>query len=284
MQPTVEDARLKPILEKVQAGERLSYDDGLALYRTFDLLAVGYMANLVRERMHGNRDLLQRQPPHQSHRRVRGELQAVRLRQACARSQGVHHVARRGVAPRRRRLERSHHGVPHRRRAAPRTDPRLVLRDAARTQAALSAGPSEGVHHGRDRLPGAADEDQHCAKLSSGCAMPAWIRCPAGAPKFSATACAASSATTRSTASEWLEIARTAHRMGLRSNCTMLYGHIENEEDRVDHLLELRALQDETGGFVTFIPLAFHPDNTPLRAYPARPPASWTSRTSRWRA
>jgi aminodeoxyfutalosine synthase len=56
--------------------------------------------------------------------------------------------------------------------------------------------------------------------------------------------------------------------MGIRSNCTMLYGHIETEEDRVDHLLRLRALQDETGGFVTFIPLAFHPDNTPLHHLP----------------
>jgi aminodeoxyfutalosine synthase len=67
---------------------------------------------------------------------------------------------------------------------------------------------------------------------------------------------------------EWLEVARTAHGMGLKSNCTLLYGHIENEEDRVDHLLRLRALQDQTGGFVTFIPLAFHPDNTPLRHIP----------------
>ena len=53
--------------------------------------------------------------------------------------------------------------------------------------------------------------------------------------------------------------------MGLKSNCTMLYGHIETEEDRVDHLVKLRTVQDETGGFVTFIPLAFHPDNTPLQ-------------------
>ncbi len=67
---------------------------------------------------------------------------------------------------------------------------------------------------------------------------------------------------------EWLEVARLAHRMGIKSNCTMLYGHIETEEDRVDHLLRLRALQDETGGFVTYIPLAFHPDNTPLEHLP----------------
>jgi aminodeoxyfutalosine synthase len=56
--------------------------------------------------------------------------------------------------------------------------------------------------------------------------------------------------------------------MGLRSNATMLYGHVENEEDRVEHLMRLRTLQDETGGFQTFIPLAFHPDNTPLEHLP----------------
>jgi aminodeoxyfutalosine synthase len=70
------------------------------------------------------------------------------------------------------------------------------------------------------------------------------------------------------TGEEWLETARTAHRLGLHSNCTMLYGHIETEEDRADHLVKLRALQDETQGFVTFIPLAFHPDNTPLAHIP----------------
>ena len=63
---------------------------------------------------------------------------------------------------------------------------------------------------------------------------------------------------------QWLEIARISHQLGLKSNCTMLYGHIETEEDRVDHLIKLRELQDETGGFQTFIPLAFHPANTPL--------------------
>jgi aminodeoxyfutalosine synthase len=70
------------------------------------------------------------------------------------------------------------------------------------------------------------------------------------------------------TGDEWLETARTAHELGLNSNCTMLYGHIENEEDRADHLVRLRALQDETHGFVTFIPLAFHPDNTALSHIP----------------
>src|SRR2546421_65454 len=67
---------------------------------------------------------------------------------------------------------------------------------------------------------------------------------------------------------QWLDTARLAHQIGLKSNATMLYGHIENDEDRVDHLLKLRALQDQTGGFQTFIPLAFHPDNTPLQHLP----------------
>ena len=65
-------------------------------------------------------------------------------------------------------------------------------------------------------------------------------------------------------AAAWLEIHRTAHELGLKTNCTMLYGHIEQAHHRVDHLLRLRELQDETGGFQAFIPLAFHPANTGL--------------------
>ena len=66
----------------------------------------------------------------------------------------------------------------------------------------------------------------------------------------------------------WLAIHRVAHKMGLRSNCTLLYGHIETVEERVDHLVRLRALQDETGGFQTFIPLAFHNENNALEKLP----------------
>jgi aminodeoxyfutalosine synthase len=67
---------------------------------------------------------------------------------------------------------------------------------------------------------------------------------------------------------QWIETARAAHEIGLKSNCTMLYGHIETPEDLADHLVRLRALQDDTGGFVTFIPLAFHPANTALSHLP----------------
>ncbi|MEZ5940067.1 MAG: aminofutalosine synthase MqnE [Planctomycetaceae bacterium] len=60
----------------------------------------------------------------------------------------------------------------------------------------------------------------------------------------------------------WIDIHRAAHQLGLRSNATMLYGHVEEAKHRIDHLIRLRDLQDETGGFQTFIPLAFHPENT----------------------
>jgi len=62
-------------------------------------------------------------------------------------------------------------------------------------------------------------------------------------------------------ADEWIEVHRIAHKMGIKSNCTMLYGHVEKPEHKVDHLLRLRDLQDETGGFNAFIPLAYHPEN-----------------------
>ncbi|MGB6002905.1 MAG: aminofutalosine synthase MqnE [Thermoanaerobaculia bacterium] len=65
-------------------------------------------------------------------------------------------------------------------------------------------------------------------------------------------------------ADEWLEVHRTAHRLGIHSNCTMLYGHVEKPAHRVDHLMKLRALQDDTGGFNAFIPLAYHPENNYL--------------------
>jgi aminodeoxyfutalosine synthase len=73
----------------------------------------------------------------------------------------------------------------------------------------------------------------------------------------------------KATADQWIEIHRTAHRLGIRSNATMLYGHIERLDERVDHMRRLRELQDETHGFQVFIPLAFHPEHNMIgKAYP----------------
>ena len=73
----------------------------------------------------------------------------------------------------------------------------------------------------------------------------------------------------KATADEYLEVHRVAHRLGMRTNSTMLYGHIETFEHRVDHLMRLRALQDETEGLQAFIPLAFHPDGNGMKHLPA---------------
>ncbi len=78
----------------------------------------------------------------------------------------------------------------------------------------------------------------------------------------------------KASAADWLEVARTAHELGLKTNASMLYGHIETTEERIDHLLTLRGLQDETGGFQTFICFPFHPGNTEL--------GKTVSRTSVW--
>ncbi len=82
----------------------------------------------------------------------------------------------------------------------------------------------------------------------------------------------------KATSHKWIDIHRTAHQLGIKTNCTMLYGHLENAYHRIDHLMRLRDLQDEIGGFQTFIPLAFHPENTKLQRLP-KPSALMDLRT-----
>ena len=77
-------------------------------------------------------------------------------------------------------------------------------------------------------------------------------------------------------ADEWLEVMRTAHGLGLRTNASMMYGHVETIEERVDHLIKLRDLQDETGGFVAMMLFPFHPENTELgKKFNLRRVGSW---------
>ena len=101
--------------------------------------------------------------------------------------------------------------------------------------------------------------------------------CPGGGAEIFARRVRDIICTNKISGERWLEVARECHRQGVRTNATMLYGHVETAEERVDHLLRLRELQDETGGIPGLIPLAFHPENTPLAHLPpldrtARPP------------
>ena len=267
MEPAIEDPRLRAILEKVRAQERLSYDDGLALYRTPDILTLGYMANLVRERLHGdvtyfnvNRHI---NPTDVCVASCRLCAFGKRVKDPKAYTMSLEEVWHRagegwteavtefhivgGLHP-----ELTLEWYCEMLRGLKERFPKVHLKAftmvevgyLARRARLSSREVLERLREaGMDSLPGGGAEI-FCERVRR-------IICDH-----------------KITGDEWIETARTAHQLGLHSNCTMLYGHIENEEDRVDHLLKLRALQDETGGLVTFIPLAFHPDNTPLHHIP----------------
>src|SRR5438105_3958096 len=260
----IEDRRLQPILEKVEAGASLDYQDGLALFRSSDILAIGYMANLIRERKHGNVTWFN------VNRHINPTDVCVASCKLCA-------FGKRAKDP--KAYTWSLDEVWHRAgegwteavtefhivgglhpeltldwycemlRGLKQRFPQVHLKAftmveigylAERTRITAREVLERLRDAGMDSLPGGGAEI-FCDRVRR-------IICDH-----------------KITGEEWLETARTAHELGLHSNCTMLYGHIENEEDRVDHLVKLRELQDQTRGFVTFIPLAFHPDNTPLQ-------------------
>jgi len=262
-----DDRRLESIHEKVLARERLDFDDGVALYRTGDILAVGWLANHVRERMHGDKTYFN------VNRHINPTNVCVAACRLCAfgrkkDSPGAYTMALdeafETAASGYSEAVTEFHIVGGLHPDLPfqyfldlvsglkQRFPQVHLKAftmveiaylAKRAKLSLAETLQQLKTAGVDSLPGGgaeifADRVRHiiCDHKIDG--------------------------------DEWLETARLAHNMGLRSNATMLYGHVENEEDRVDHLMRLRALQDETGGFQTFIPLAFHPDNTPLEHLP----------------
>lgn len=261
--PIFEDPRLEPIHEKVRAGERLSFGDGLTLYRTNDLLGAGYLANLVRERLHGNVTYFN------VNRHINPTDVCVAACKLCAFGKKAR-------------------------------DPKAYTMSLDQVWHRAGEGYTEAVteFHIVGGLHPELDIDWYCEMLRGlkqrfpkvhlkaftmveiayfakrfKTPIPEVLRrfreagldsMPGGGAEIFTERVRRIICDHKIDGSEWLDVARTAHQMGIKSNCTMLYGHIENEEDRVDHLVRLRELQDETSGFVTFIPLAFHPDNTPL--------------------
>lgn len=266
-QPIIDDRRLLPILEKVQAGVRLTFDDGVALYRTPDLLSVGYMANIVRERLNGNTTWFN----------VNRHINPTDVCVASCRLCAFGKKAR---------------------------DPKAYTMSHEQVWENAGRGWSESVteFHIVGGLHPELTLDWFCEMLRglklrfpqvhlkaftmveiSFLAQRAKVSVketltrlrdagmdslPGGGAEIFSERVRRIICDHKIDGSEWLGVARIAHQLGLKSNCTMLYGHIETDEDRVDHLVRLRELQDETNGFVTFIPLAFHPDNTALQHLP----------------
>ena len=261
------DPALQAVADKVEAGDRLSFEDGVTLWQTPDLLGVGRLANRVRERMNGDRAFF----IHNRH--INPTNICIHGCQFCA------------------------FGVREDNPAAYRKNLEEIFRDAAdynngRVSEFHIVG---GLHPDlpyryyldmvrglKDRFPEVhiqaftAVELDYLARLA-GKPLEDTLRelrdaglgsIPGGGAEIFARRVRRKICKDKITGEEWLKVHETAHGVGLRSNATMLYGHLETVEERVDHLVRLRELQDRTGGFVTFIPLAFHPENTALEFLP----------------
>jgi aminodeoxyfutalosine synthase len=264
---TITDLRLKPIARKVLAGERLSIDDGIRLYRSPDLLAVGWLANHVREKRHGNVTYFN------VNRHINPTNVCVAHCKLCAfgrdaSSPGAYNFALEEI------YQRAEQGV---REGA--TEFHIVgglhpdltfdhylemvrgLKQRCPT-VHLKAFTMVEVHF-FSRIAKISVEEVLQKMKEAGVDS-----CPGGGAEIFHPRVRKIICDHKTSGQMWLNTARKAHQAGLHSNATMLYGHVETEEERVDHLVRLRELQDETHGFVAFIPLAFHPDNTALSHIP----------------
>jgi aminodeoxyfutalosine synthase len=260
---------LATITTKVHAGERLTADDALALFLEPDLLAIGQLANFVREKRHGDRTFF--------NKNMRLEVTNVCMASCLfcsfakleAHMPGAHTMS---LDEAWRELETRMDDPPGEIHVVNGLHPGLpfsyyedLLKGFKRIKPDVHLKCFTGVeihffaqHYkmtvrevldrlvlaGLDSLPGGGAEIFH----------------PDVRKRISDD---------KATGDEWLEVHRIAHAMGLRSNATMLYGHVETFDHRVDHLLKLRELQDETKGFQAFIPLAFHPDGNGMKNLPA---------------
>jgi len=260
-------SRLDAIGEKVSAGRRLSFDDGVFLFDHADLFTLGELANLVRERKNGQF----------TYYNVNTHLNPTNVCvyrctfcafRADLKSPKGYVMTDEQILERAAEAERSgatemhivgglHHQLPYEWylnvvRIIHQAQPRLHLKAYTAVEwdwfSRLTGRPTrellaEFQEAGLGSLPGGGAEIFHPEVRDKICEH-------------------------KADGDAWIRIHREAHQLGLRSNATMLYGHIEEGRHRVDHLCRLRALQDETGGFQTFIPLAFHPDNTGLAHLP----------------
>ncbi|MDR3637115.1 MAG: aminofutalosine synthase MqnE [Isosphaeraceae bacterium] len=262
-----EASNLRAIREKVEARERLSFEDGLALEASNDLFALGAMANLVRERYNGNFgyynvnthinptnvcvykcDFCAFRADLDDPRGYTMDQTQIKERALQARSRGATELHIVGGL---------HHKLPFQyyvdvvrwvKEAAPEIHVKAYTGVEVEWFAKIDRRPIREIlerliEAGLGSLPGGGAEIFH--------------------PEVRDAICGAKAST-----ETWLEVHRTAHQLGLHSNATMLYGHVEKAKHRIDHLVRLRELQDETGGFQTFIPLAFHPDHSRMDEIP----------------
>jgi len=265
-------AGLSEIAEKVDARQRLSFEDGVSLFESHDLLALGWIANRERERRHGARTYFN----HNLRLEATNVCEASCLFCSFARlkegmpdahtmsvEQILNKLRQRGDQPvtEVHIVNGLHPGLPF----SYYTDllsglkqvrPGIHLKCFTAVEIAFFAD-----HYGKTDTQ--VLEELKAAGLDSLPGGGAEIFAPRVRQKICHDKC---------DGPRYLSIHRLAHGLGMRTNVTMLYGHIETVDERVDHLLQTRALQDDTGGLQAFIPLAFHPDNNQMRKLP--PPSA----------
>ena len=270
-------AGLEHIAAKLDDGDRLELADGLQLFECSDLLAVGWLANREREKRHADRTYFN----HNIRIEATNVCVASCLFCAFARLQpgdtGAYTLSLDQVWDKLRvranqALTEVHvvNGLPpdlpfayylELLRGLKRIRPDVHLKCFTAVEIAFFAD-----------LYGRTDEQVLRELMAAGLDS-----LPGGGAEVFAERVRRKICHDKCGADRYLDIHRTAHRLGMRTNVTMLYGHIETHEERVDHMLRARALQDETAGFQAFIPLAFHPDNNQMRKLPA-PTAAETLR------
>jgi aminodeoxyfutalosine synthase len=273
----VHAAGLSDIAEKLDAAERLTFDDGVRLFDCSDLLALGWLANREREKQHGARtyynfnirveatnvcvasclfcSFARLRPGDPDSYTMSLEQAWDKLRQRASQPLTEIHVVN-GLHP---DLPFSYYLDML--RGFKQIRPGIHLKCFTAVEIAFFAD-----------LYGMTDEqilrELQAAGLDS---------LPGGGAEIFAERVRRKICHDKCGADRYLDIHRIAHGLGMRTNVTMLYGHIETKAERVDHMLRARALQDDTGGFQAFIPLAFHPDNNQMRKLPA-PSATETLR------
>jgi aminodeoxyfutalosine synthase len=269
MFPRITSSGLSDIADKLEAGTRLTLEDGVRLFECGDLLAVAWLANREREKRHGGRTFYNYNIRIEatnvcvasclfcSFARLKpGDADAYtmsldeawdKLRRRAAQPLTEVHVVN-GLHP-----DLPFDYYTELLRGFKRIRPEIHLKCFTAVEIAFFAD-----------LYRMSDEqvlrDLMAAGLDS---------LPGGGAEIFAERVRRKICHDKCGTERYLDIHRIAHRLGMRSNVTMLYGHIETAEERVDHMLRTRALQDETGGFQAFIPLAFHPDNNQMRKLPA---------------
>lgn len=267
MKATSLPAELKEIAEKVEDRQRLSFEDGVTLFQTDDLLAVGSLANSVRERINGDFTY------YNVNRHLNYTNVCISDCAFCGFYRRVRHpeayewsveecvdIARKAYEEGARELHIV--GGLH---------PRLqfdyyssLLKELKRNfpDMHLKALTMVELDH-LTRVCRMTDEEVIEGLIAAGLDS-----CPGGGAEIFRDPTRSRICAHKTSGERWLELAEKVHRRGIHTNATMLYGHVESLEDRVDHLVQLRDLQDKTNGFMCFIPLAFHPKGTDLSHLP----------------